>query len=78
MKHSHLVRVTRLSHPKAFYLSYAFAFGCRLSHPKAFEFAFVFRLGPPSNYASGSVCSPMENDFFLNERIIVAFPRHSD
>jgi hypothetical protein len=37
MKHSHLVRVTRLSHPKAFDLSYSFSFGFRLSHPKAFK-----------------------------------------
>jgi len=39
MKHSHLVRVTRLSHPKAFDLSYSFSFGFRLGHPKEFEFS---------------------------------------
>jgi hypothetical protein len=37
MKHSHLVRVTRLSHPKAFELAFALSFGFRLGHPKAFE-----------------------------------------
>jgi hypothetical protein len=36
MKHSHIVRVTRLSHPKAF----EFAFGIRLGHPGEFENSF--------------------------------------
>jgi len=39
MKHSHLVRVTRLSHPKEFEFSYSFSFGIRLSYPKEFEFS---------------------------------------
>ncbi len=48
MKHSHIVRVTRLSHPKEF--DFAFSFGFRLSHPKAFEVssAFGFRLSHPN------------------------------
>jgi hypothetical protein len=41
MKHSHLVRVTRLSHPKEFDLSYSFSFGLRLGHPKAFDLLFA-------------------------------------
>jgi hypothetical protein len=32
MRHSPIVGVTRLSHPKEF--DFAFAFGFRLSHPK--------------------------------------------
>jgi hypothetical protein len=50
MKHSHLVRVTRLSHPKAFDLSYSFGF--RLSHPKEFDlsYSFGFRLGHPKEF----------------------------
>jgi hypothetical protein len=37
MKHSHLVRVTRLSHPKD--LDFEFAFGFRLSNPNEFDFS---------------------------------------
>jgi len=50
MKHSHLVRVTRLSHPKEFEFSYAF--GIRLSHPKEFEFSYAFgiRLSHPKAF----------------------------
>jgi len=36
MKHSHIVRVTRLSHPKEF--DFSFAFGFRISHLKEIEF----------------------------------------
>jgi hypothetical protein len=39
MKLSHLVRVTRLSHPKEFDFDLAFAFGFRLGNPKEFEFS---------------------------------------
>jgi len=47
MKHSHLVRVTRLSHPNEsnFAFAFAFAFGFRLSHPNEFNFAFAFAFG---------------------------------
>jgi hypothetical protein len=45
MKHSHLVRVTRLSHPKE--LEFSSAFGFRLSHPKELDFDFEFRLSHP-------------------------------
>jgi hypothetical protein len=30
MKHSHIVRVTRLSHPKELEFEFSFSFGCRL------------------------------------------------
>jgi hypothetical protein len=52
MKHSHLVRVTRLSHPNESNFAFAFAFGFRLSHPKVFEFssAFGFRLSHPKEF----------------------------
>jgi hypothetical protein len=54
MKHSPIVRVTRLSHPKEFNLSYAFSFGFRLGHPKEFNlsyaFSFEFRLGHPKAF----------------------------
>jgi hypothetical protein len=39
MKHSHIVRVTRLSHPKVLDFEFAFAFGFRLSYPNKFEFS---------------------------------------
>jgi hypothetical protein len=50
MKHSHSVRVTRLSHPKVF--EFSSAFGIRLSHPKVFEFssAFGIRLSHPKAF----------------------------
>ncbi len=40
MTHSHIVRVTRLSHPK----ESDFAFGFRLGYPKDFEFPEIFRI----------------------------------
>jgi hypothetical protein len=44
MKHSHIVRVTRLSHPEEFEFAFRFDFdfefviGFRLGHPKDFDF----------------------------------------
>jgi hypothetical protein len=50
MKHSHLVRVTRLSHPKE--IEFSLSFGFRLSHPKEIEFSlsFGFRLRHPKEF----------------------------
>jgi hypothetical protein len=58
MKHSHIVRVTRLSHPNEFEVAFAFEFGLRLKHPEAFEFssAIGVRLSHPEAFEFDFEC----------------------